>query len=211
LYELLNQKRTALPAVSDGGADVPNNYGSFGWVLGANHEILWEGKGIARCYPIQSYRAEGYGRISLLSFCRSLHLHTKKEESCAGPAIMEPRWFLSLFLPDTVELLFPTELQSEQAFDRTHSVSLLPLYSSFCLFLVSLSQMAAMEQDFDGIHSASLLFLLVFLFICLFRGFGAGFRSNALSFVSGRFVIGCNSSSDSPSDLRAATLSEVTL
>jgi hypothetical protein len=201
LYELLNQKRTALPAVSDGGADVPNNYGSFGWVLGANHEILWEGKGIARCYPIQSYRAEGY--------------HTKKEESCAGPVIMEPRWFLSLFLPDTVELLFPTELQSEQAFDRTHSVSLLPLYSSFCLFLVSLSQMAAMEQDFDGIHSASLLFLLVFLFICLFcllfRGFGAGFRSNALSFVSGRFVIGCNSSSDSPSDLRAATLSEVTL
>jgi hypothetical protein len=41
-----------------------------------------------------------------------------------------------------------------------------PLYSSFYLFSVSLSQMAAMEQDFDGIHSASLLFvLLVFLFV----------------------------------------------
>jgi hypothetical protein len=68
LYELLNQKRTTLLAVSDGGADVPNNYGSFGWVLGTSHEILWECKGFARGYPIQSYRAEGYGRLSLLSF-----------------------------------------------------------------------------------------------------------------------------------------------
>jgi hypothetical protein len=52
-----------LIAVSDGGADVPNNYGSFGWVLGTNHEILWECKGIARGYPMQSYRA----------YSRSLH------------------------------------------------------------------------------------------------------------------------------------------
>jgi hypothetical protein len=69
LYELLNQKRTTLLAVSDGGAaDAPKSYGSFGWVLGKRHEILWECKGIARGYPMRSYRAEGYGRISLLSF-----------------------------------------------------------------------------------------------------------------------------------------------
>jgi hypothetical protein len=68
LYELLNQTRTPLLAVCDSGADVPNNYGSFGWVLGTNHEILWECKGITRGNPMQSYRAEGYDRISLLSF-----------------------------------------------------------------------------------------------------------------------------------------------
>jgi hypothetical protein len=56
-----------LLAVSDGGADVPKNYGSFGWVLATEHEIQWERKGIARGYPMQSYRTEGYGRLYLLS------------------------------------------------------------------------------------------------------------------------------------------------
>jgi hypothetical protein len=41
--------RTLL-AVSDGGADVPRNYGSFGWALGIELEILWECKGTARGY-----------------------------------------------------------------------------------------------------------------------------------------------------------------
>jgi hypothetical protein len=61
LYELLNQKHLTLLAISDGDADVPKNYGSCGWVLGTEHEILWECKGIVRGYPMQSYRAEGYG------------------------------------------------------------------------------------------------------------------------------------------------------
>jgi hypothetical protein len=36
--------------------------------LGTDLEILWECRGIARGCPVQSYRAEGYGRLSLLSF-----------------------------------------------------------------------------------------------------------------------------------------------
>jgi hypothetical protein len=68
LYDLLSLQHATQLAVSDGGADVPKNYDSFGWVLGTEHEILWECKGIARGYPMQSYRAEGYGRLSLLSF-----------------------------------------------------------------------------------------------------------------------------------------------
>jgi hypothetical protein len=47
---------------------IGTDHGSFGWVLGTDQEVLWEYKGIARGYPMNSYRAEGYGRISLLSF-----------------------------------------------------------------------------------------------------------------------------------------------
>jgi hypothetical protein len=57
LYEVLTQKYPTLLAVSDGGGDKPKSYGSFGWVLGTDQEILWEWKGIARSYPMQFYRA----------------------------------------------------------------------------------------------------------------------------------------------------------
>jgi hypothetical protein len=81
LYELLNQKHLTLLAISDGGADVPRNYGSFGWVLGTEHEILWECKGIARGYPMQSYREEGYGRLSLLSVLTHYMLYLEIQTS----------------------------------------------------------------------------------------------------------------------------------
>jgi hypothetical protein len=65
LYELLTLQHATQLAVSDGGADVL-------WLLrlgtSTEHEILWDCKGIARGYPMQSYRVEGYGRLSLLSF-----------------------------------------------------------------------------------------------------------------------------------------------
>jgi hypothetical protein len=66
LYELVQQKEIKLLIVSDGGAY--EEYGSFGWVLATDTEILWECKGIARGYPMSSYRSEGYGRLSLLLF-----------------------------------------------------------------------------------------------------------------------------------------------
>jgi hypothetical protein len=45
LYELLTQKHTTLLDISDGGGDVPKSYGSFGWVLGTDQEILRECQG----------------------------------------------------------------------------------------------------------------------------------------------------------------------
>jgi hypothetical protein len=79
LYELLTQKHTTLLAVSDGGADKPKIYGLFGWVLGADRELLGECKGIARGYPMQSYRVEGYGRCSLLSFLTHVLLYLETQ------------------------------------------------------------------------------------------------------------------------------------
>jgi hypothetical protein len=70
----------SLLPVSDGWADVPKNYGSFVWVIGTAHEILWECKGIARDYPMQ-YRAEGYGRLSLLSFLTHYILYLEIQAS----------------------------------------------------------------------------------------------------------------------------------
>jgi hypothetical protein len=67
LYELLTQKHTTLLAVSDGGE--PKSYGSFGWVLGTDQEILWVCKGIARGYPAQSYRAEGLVALHTFVSC----------------------------------------------------------------------------------------------------------------------------------------------
>jgi hypothetical protein len=72
LHELLQQHNANLLAVSDGRADAGLNLGSFGWVLDTNEEILWECKSIARGYPMISYRAEGYRRISVLSFFDAL-------------------------------------------------------------------------------------------------------------------------------------------
>jgi hypothetical protein len=64
----LQKQNANILAVSDGGSDAALSYGSFGWVLGTDEEILSGCKGVARGYPMTSYRAEGYGRISVLSF-----------------------------------------------------------------------------------------------------------------------------------------------
>jgi hypothetical protein len=76
---VLTQNHTTLLAVSDGGSDVPKSYGSFGWVLGTDQEIPWGCKGVARGYPMQSYRAEGYGRLSLLLFLTDYPLYLETQ------------------------------------------------------------------------------------------------------------------------------------
>jgi hypothetical protein len=65
LSEALRLKIT-LYIVSDGGNK--DDYGSFGWVIGTKEEILVRGRGVARGYPMQSFRAEGYGRLSVFRF-----------------------------------------------------------------------------------------------------------------------------------------------
>jgi hypothetical protein len=37
-------------------------------LVGTKDEVIWDCEGTARGYPMQSYRAEGYGRMSLLLF-----------------------------------------------------------------------------------------------------------------------------------------------
>lgn len=52
--------------VSDGGHKGVD--GSFGWVIANEHQVLWEGWGLAHGYPMSSYRAEAYGRLAALRF-----------------------------------------------------------------------------------------------------------------------------------------------
>jgi hypothetical protein len=66
LCELLKQKNDNILAASDG--DHKDDYGSFDWVIGTEQEIIFQCEGIARGYPMDSYRAKGYGRMFLLLF-----------------------------------------------------------------------------------------------------------------------------------------------
>jgi hypothetical protein len=68
LYELLKQRNVNILVASDGGKK--DDFGSFGWVIGTKDEVIWDCEGTARGYPMQSYRAEGYGRMSLLLFLK---------------------------------------------------------------------------------------------------------------------------------------------
>jgi hypothetical protein len=52
----------------DGGAR--NDYGSFGWVISDGRHILWKGWGPAVGEPMQSFRAEAYGRLAAVCFLR---------------------------------------------------------------------------------------------------------------------------------------------
>jgi hypothetical protein len=66
LCELLQQTNVNILVASDGGHK--DDYGSFGWVIGTKDEVIWDCEGVARGDPMQSYRAEGYGRMSVLLF-----------------------------------------------------------------------------------------------------------------------------------------------
>jgi hypothetical protein len=66
LYQLLQQRNVSILVASDGSHKT--DYGSFGWVIGTKDEVIWDCQGTARGYPMLSYRAEGYGRMSLLLF-----------------------------------------------------------------------------------------------------------------------------------------------
>ena len=52
--------------VSDGGQI--GELGSYGWTIGTQEEILWEGTGPARGQPMTSQRAEAYGKLAWTCF-----------------------------------------------------------------------------------------------------------------------------------------------
>jgi hypothetical protein len=56
-----------LDITSDGGAIQPYR-GSYGWTISIQDMILWEGKGYARGYPMDSDRSEPYGQLAAITF-----------------------------------------------------------------------------------------------------------------------------------------------
>jgi hypothetical protein len=66
LYQLLQQRNVEILVASDSGHK--DDYGSFGWIIVTQDEVIWDCQGIERGFPIQSCRAEGYCRMSLLLF-----------------------------------------------------------------------------------------------------------------------------------------------
>ena len=67
LKSVLEDTEGKVTIVSDGGAIQPT-HGSFGWVVEADGQILWEGKGRALGHPMTSFRAEGYGHLAVSCF-----------------------------------------------------------------------------------------------------------------------------------------------
>ena len=63
---LISKEKIQILFVSDGGSK--EHYGSFGWLIGTATEILARGRGTARGFPMQSFRAEAYGRLAVFRF-----------------------------------------------------------------------------------------------------------------------------------------------
>jgi hypothetical protein len=57
-----------LYGVSDGSVLSDQSIGTFGWVIADEHDTLAEGWGLARGHPMDSFRAEAYGRLAMFRF-----------------------------------------------------------------------------------------------------------------------------------------------
>ena len=62
----LQDEKATILVVSDGSCK--DGCGSFGWAIGTQFELLWEGAGVARGSPMTAYRAEAYGKLAWLCF-----------------------------------------------------------------------------------------------------------------------------------------------
>jgi hypothetical protein len=78
---MLLHKDATLLVVSDVG--VINDYGSFGWALGGDQELLWECKAIARGYPKRFSRFPRRLPVqpAPLEPVRCLHVLTKSQRN----------------------------------------------------------------------------------------------------------------------------------
>lgn len=68
LIEHTQDVKLQLIMCHDGGHRT--KYGSFGWVISDGRYILWKGWGPAVGHPMQSFRAEAYGRLAAVCFLR---------------------------------------------------------------------------------------------------------------------------------------------
>jgi hypothetical protein len=86
LWDILQDERCELVTVSDGSHQ--GKRGSFGWVMAADDQIVWECRGRARGNPMTSYRAEAYGKVAWLVFlcefakCFKLDIKCKVRSYC---------------------------------------------------------------------------------------------------------------------------------
>lgn len=62
LSAVLIDQSTSITVVSNSG--YADEFGSFGWVISTEEEILWEGTGIARGTPMTAFRAEANGHLT---------------------------------------------------------------------------------------------------------------------------------------------------
>lgn len=62
------QSASTILLVSDGGARPHMPLGGYGWVLATEHEELVTNRGWVTGWPMQSFRAEGVGRLSAIVF-----------------------------------------------------------------------------------------------------------------------------------------------
>jgi hypothetical protein len=66
LFTAMQDLNAILLIVSDGSQKF--TYGSFGWLIGTQTQILASCSGAARGCPMTSYRAEGYGKLSWICY-----------------------------------------------------------------------------------------------------------------------------------------------
>ena len=124
LFSLLTQA-VRIYMVSDGGQK--GEYGSFGWIIATDSEEIVKGKGFVRGYPMQSFRAEGYGRLAMkryllryINFLQiEVHPHCRLRTYCDNESMLDaeqkrdeqghdsPRWWLSSDC-DVIDMLSET-------------------------------------------------------------------------------------------------------
>jgi hypothetical protein len=66
--------RSTILAASDGGHDPTSGISTFGWTVAINGTIIARGKGMAQAHPrlAKSFRAEGYGLMSVAIFLQNI-------------------------------------------------------------------------------------------------------------------------------------------
>jgi hypothetical protein len=73
-YPALFEQKAYIDIASDGGHEPTSGISTFGWVVAVNKSPIAKGRGAAEAHPLlaESFRAEGYGLSSALTFIHNL-------------------------------------------------------------------------------------------------------------------------------------------
>lgn len=122
LHDLIDNLRntsnpTDLMIVSDGSAI--GDYGAYGWVLGTDSEIHFSSAGAARGYPMQSHRAEAYGKISWLAF---LHCIVRYYDIPRNPKLIIRSYLDNLDIQKSTATDTPTKHNAHRPLRADHDI-----------------------------------------------------------------------------------------